>query len=166
MIRSHCQKLRVVEKLSGAHLLIPSESSLAVRAYFPCDLEDHSVASGYCKSDDFDNLHAFLNSFKLALVLFILPLDKQREQLDNPSSFLHRAQRLVRSVTISADANAVSRRICSIYCEKYTPLTSRFLDIIGQDYSRLSPIGHQKRYNDLDISLQCHEKEGSQTRLL
>jgi hypothetical protein len=139
MLRSHCQKLRVVEKLSGAHLLIPSESSLAVRAYFPCDLEEHSVVSD-CKSDDFDNLHAFLNSFKLALVLFILPLDKQREQLDNPSSFFHRAQRLVQSVTINADANAVSRRICSNSCEKSTPLTTRFLNITGQDYSHISSI--------------------------
>ena len=112
MLRSHCQKLRVVEKLSGgSHLLIPSEQpSIAIRAYFPCDLEELSPST--CQDDDdFDNLRTFLNSFKSALVMFILPLDKQREQLDNPNSFFHRAQRVLRSMTIeSVEANPVSSK--------------------------------------------------------
>jgi len=105
MLRSHCQKLRVVEKLSGAHLLIPSESSLAIRAYFSCDLEDLArrqteVANNEDENDDFDGLKAFMSSFKLVVVLFIIPgFEKQREQLDDDSSFFHRAQRLVRSLT-------------------------------------------------------------------
>ena len=119
MLRSHCQKLRVVEKLSGAHLLIPSESSLAIRAYFSCDLEDLArrqteVANNEDENDDFDGLKAFMTSFKLVVVLFIIPgFEKQREQLDDDSSFFHRAQRLVRSltsVTAKEQGNTVSRQ--------------------------------------------------------
>jgi hypothetical protein len=115
MLRPHCQKLRVVEKISGAHLMFPSESSLAVRVYFPCDLEDLLLLPARKKkkdngndndaNDDFDNLFSFLKSFRLALVLFILPQNKQRqEQLDNPSSYFHRAQRIVRSMTLQNNA--------------------------------------------------------------
>jgi hypothetical protein len=125
-------------------LLIPSlESSLAVRAYYlDCDdLEEFehnntnkdSAATStntQCGSrdDDFDNLAAFLNAFQLAVVLFIRTSSssssppsssssdqQQREQLDRPSSLFHRAQRLVRSVTLNVDPNTVSReseRVC------------------------------------------------------
>jgi hypothetical protein len=116
-------------------LLIPSsESSLAVRAYYlDCDdLEEfehnninkdstattNKQGGSGSGDDDFDNLAAFLNAFQLAVVLFILTSSSsppsssdqlQREQLDRPSSLFHRAQRLVRSVTLNDDPNTVSR---------------------------------------------------------
>jgi hypothetical protein len=93
----------VVQKLSGAHLLIKLEQSLAVRAYFSCDLKDRmeEESSTDSKTDDFDDLHSFLKTFKLAVIFFILPIEEQRQQLDDPQSFYHRAQRLVRNVTHS-----------------------------------------------------------------
>jgi hypothetical protein len=123
MLRPHCQKLRVVEKISGAHLMFPSESSLAVRVYFSCDLEDLLLRKKKDKDHDndnddddgdFDNLSSFLKTFRLALVLFILPQNKQRqEQLDNPSSYFHRAQRIVRSMTLQNAGNDSSDAVVS-----------------------------------------------------
>jgi hypothetical protein len=104
-LRLHCQKLRVVEKLSGAHLLLP-ESSLAVRAYYPCDLPSLEQEASKDAGGNLDGLQVFLQSFRLAVVLFVLPVEAQRAQLDNPQSIFHRAQRIVnqpsRTSTVSA----------------------------------------------------------------
>ena len=108
-MRLRCQKLRVVEKLSGAHLLLP-ESSLAVRAYYPCDLPSLQQQASKDAGGDLDGLQAFTQSFRLAVVLFVLPVEAQRAQLDNPRSIFHRAQRIVnqpnrtRTSTVSASA--------------------------------------------------------------
>lgn len=103
-MRLHCQKLRVVEKLSGAHLLLP-ESSLAVRAYYPCDLP--VLQQEASKDDgDLDGLQVFLQSFRLAIVLFVLPVEAQRAQLDNPQSIFHRAQRIVNQPSQSSTVGA------------------------------------------------------------
>ena len=113
-MREHCKKLRVVEKLSGAHLLFPAESSLAVRAYFPCDLQELSPTRKVdlhewpsC-DEDFDRLKAFINSFKLSVILFVLPSEQQRQQLDDIHSLFHRAQRLVHCSNLMSSDSAVS----------------------------------------------------------
>jgi hypothetical protein len=40
-LRPHCQRQRVIEKLNGAHIVIPGqgETTLALRAYYPIDLK-------------------------------------------------------------------------------------------------------------------------------
>jgi hypothetical protein len=127
---------------------------MAIRAYYPCDLEDLArppeaplsqgppqprrgkgskddagVApakvgaknskiekrngegdKGADDDDDFDNLQRFLRSFQLALVLFILPdVDIMMQQLDDTTSFFHRAQRVVRALSIQQNnAGSVS----------------------------------------------------------
>jgi hypothetical protein len=117
-LRLHCQKLRIVEKLSGAHLLLP-ESSMAVRAYYPCDLpslqKQQQASEDGDGDDNLDGLQAFLQSFRLAVVLFVLPPGQgvQRAQLDDPQSIFHRAQRIVNKPsrgipTVSAAAAAAA----------------------------------------------------------
>jgi hypothetical protein len=120
-LRLHCQKLRIVEKLSGAHLLLP-ESSMAVRAYYPCDLpslqKQQQASEDADADDDLDGLQAFLQSFRLAVVLFVLPPGQgvQRAQLDDPHSIFHRAQRIVNKPsrgipTVSAAAAAAAAAV-------------------------------------------------------
>lgn len=120
-MRSHCQRLIVKgTPLSGAHLLVASER-IAVRTYYPCDLQElreqeeeqkkrqtkarHGIteeSSGADCEDDFDGLSGFASSFQLALVLIIVPptntgrvqTESIAQQLDDIDSHFHRAQRL------------------------------------------------------------------------
>ena len=106
-LRQHCQKLRVHKKLSGAHILIPGESTLAIRAYYPIDLKRLETESYdknkvlqriHCEADepDVDGLQAFQKSFAMTVIFFVLSDDAElQRQLDNASSFLRRAQRLL-----------------------------------------------------------------------
>jgi hypothetical protein len=110
-----------VINLQGAHVLFPGESSLAIRAYTEGDMqdmdrqwppnvdcwkqwqthnnhlsnEDNKAVGAAADVEDFDGLRAFRNAFQMTVVLFILPLHKQREYLDNSSSLFHRAQRVM-----------------------------------------------------------------------
>ena len=88
------------KSLSGAHLLLTIEK-IAIRAYYPSDLEqiqDDNNNAG----DDFDGLSTFLKSFGRALVMFVLPQNSPifLQQLDDTSSYFHRAQRLMGEYTI------------------------------------------------------------------
>jgi hypothetical protein len=115
-LRAHCQKLRVIEKLSGgAHLLFPGESSLAVRTYYPSDLEALQAAEiphpramdddleGTC-TDDLEGLGAFQSAFRTTVVFFVLPHDVLTQQLDDPDSFLHRANRVLHATSSGANS--------------------------------------------------------------
>lgn len=94
--RNVSDRVKVVtkSKLSGAHFHCLKEH-MVIRAYYPVDLEELPPLSA--EEDDFDGMLAFLRTFKLAIVLFVLPPHKPifEQQLDNISSHFHRAQRLV-----------------------------------------------------------------------
>jgi hypothetical protein len=119
-LRFHCQRLIVKgTPLSGAHLLVASER-IAVRTYYPCDLQElqeqeeeqktwqkkarHGTTekSSGADEDDFDGLSGFFSSFQLALVFIIVPPTNNgkvhpasiEQQLDDIDSHFHRAQRL------------------------------------------------------------------------
>lgn len=121
-MRQHCQKLSVHEKLSGAHFVFPGESSLAVRAYYPADLQRLENASSVANADvynqrkdkaklleivhegneaDIDGVATFASHFRLALVLFVLPKDVQQAQLNRIDSFTNRSMRLLESQSTS-----------------------------------------------------------------
>ncbi len=89
LLRSYCQKIRVVERLYGeAHLLITKVantiSSLAIRV---CETEDESDDATVAK---------FFDSFQMAVVFFVLPTKHMHILLDDINSSFHRAQRLAR----------------------------------------------------------------------
>jgi len=110
--------VKVVKSLSGgAHLVFPSESSLAVRVYYPDDLQkihDNPVTSvhekenvpkmgrssnsGHGADDDFDGLLNFFTSFRYTLVLLVMDRENDSNQLHDVDSYFHRAQRLIRRV--------------------------------------------------------------------
>jgi hypothetical protein len=113
-LRAQCQRLRVVERLSGAHFLFPSgEISLAVRAYFVEDCQKLTTTAksdgndsdsrdlmqnlvewhqGVGLTEDIDGLSAFRNSFKYSLVVMVLDGGEQLRQLSQADSFFHRVQ--------------------------------------------------------------------------
>jgi hypothetical protein len=87
-------KIRVKEALSGAHFVFPSESSLAVRVYYPHDLDavrsrippgdnhiifgEEQVADSSNEGDgvcdvDVDGLLSFVATFRYALILAVIP---------------------------------------------------------------------------------------------
>jgi hypothetical protein len=112
-LRSQCEKIRVVEKLNGSHLLFP-QTPLAVRIYYPADIQrfeerlnqkKHSSAESIHQvlerwhagneNEDFDNLRDFLDKNGSTVIICVLPQDSI-DQFDNPDSFMHRVQRIVR----------------------------------------------------------------------
>ena len=111
----------MIEKggLSGAHLKFTKEN-IAVRAYYPCDIQELLLSSSSTNNDsgddddDFDDIETFLK-FQFALVLFILPNKSEiyQQQLDDTTSYFHRAQRLVmkHSIMSSNNKNATVRTI-------------------------------------------------------
>jgi len=106
LLRSHCRTIKVVESLAGgAHLLIPGVvgGSLAIRVYFPSDLEARTEGSTFGQS-----IATFLESYQLAVLLFILPADgpDRQEQLAHEDSPLHQAQRQVRENTFRSERAA------------------------------------------------------------
>jgi hypothetical protein len=94
--REVSDRVKVVTKpkLSGAHFHCVKER-IAIRAYYPCDLE--SLEPLPSDDEDFDGLNSFLKSFQLALVLFVLPVNDPmfQQQLNDITLHFHRAQRLV-----------------------------------------------------------------------
>lgn len=114
-LRTRCQKLRVVEKLNGAHFHFP-QANLAVRVYYPDDVKrfDAMLEQGQPSSgddiqkllskwhgsegpedgDDLDGLHAFRNHFKFTAVICVLPQGNM-VYLDRPDSFIHRVQQIM-----------------------------------------------------------------------
>jgi len=108
-LRAHCQKLRVIEKLSGgAHLLFPGESSLAVRVYYLSDLQALEAAVKtttrgrlvdilHAKEYDtgMDGLEAFHSAYRTTVVFFVLSGDVLKKQQQNPESFVRKACRVL-----------------------------------------------------------------------
>jgi len=116
-LRAHCQKLIVRERLTGAHFVFPGEPSLAVRVYYPINIQSQEKASSKVDNiatrqalklravhepsgannsgDDIDGIRTFCKSFKFSLILFILPRDSLEEQLERMDSFTNRVMHLV-----------------------------------------------------------------------
>lgn len=92
-LRPLCQKLRFVEKLSGAHLMLTGSPSLAVRIY---EIDDTTrLENEVVKGDkDADCLRTtFRDKFENSLCIFLLPSgEHQRDQLGRRDSFVSLAQ--------------------------------------------------------------------------
>jgi hypothetical protein len=103
-LREHCHKVRVTEKLSGAHLVFPSESSLAVRAYYPADLDAlrAKIAADVEGDQDVGGLAPFSTKFRNAMVVVVLPEDRTTEE-DSESSVLQHMQHLLETADPSSD---------------------------------------------------------------
>ena len=87
-MRHQSARLRMVDKLlGGAHLLLPvSETTIAVRAYYPKDLGDDQPQGDH-------GLVAFRDAFKYPIVFFVLPVGPvQQKALSDMNSFVNRAQ--------------------------------------------------------------------------
>jgi len=96
-LRPLSNKLRIVEKLSGAHLLISGVPSLAVRIYDVDDanrLENEVVNGDNDNRLDIDALRTtFRDKFENSLCIFLLPSgEHQRDQLGRRDSFVSQAQ--------------------------------------------------------------------------
>ncbi|GAX11907.1 hypothetical protein FisN_17Lh185 [Fistulifera solaris] len=83
-LRDYCEKMRVHTRLSGAHIILPCGTSLAIRAYYLHDLE-------CIKEDDLDGLPDFLEHFQTIVVFFVMPFATQQEAMADCSSFVRRA---------------------------------------------------------------------------
>ncbi|GAX13248.1 hypothetical protein FisN_17Hh185 [Fistulifera solaris] len=83
-LRDYCEKMRVHTRLSGAHIILPCGTSLAVRAYYPHDLDG-------IKEDDLDGLPDFLEHFQTIVVFFVMPFATQQMVMADRSSFVRRA---------------------------------------------------------------------------
>lgn len=105
-MRHHSSRLRVVEKLSGgAHLLLPgSDSTIAVRAYYPKVLErfDDSEDSRHERLHDdgtipdIDGIQAFRKAFKYSIIFCVCPPGPlQTKQASGVDSFFQHVQRLM-----------------------------------------------------------------------
>jgi hypothetical protein len=83
-LRDYCEKMRVHTRLSGAHIILPCKTSLAIRAYYPHDLE-------CIKEDDLDGLRDFLEHFQTIVVFFVMPFATQQVVMADRKSFARRA---------------------------------------------------------------------------
>lgn len=125
-MRKLSKRLRVVERLSGgAHLLIPSDSTIAVRTYYPPDLEILNENDD-CKAKteawnqgrllgDPENLAGFRDSYQFPFVFFILPSNKYiAKHLDRADSFVHQAQLIMNGWggTIRTEQSNVRKCLC------------------------------------------------------
>jgi len=96
-LRPLCQKLRVLEKLGGAHLMITGSPSVAVRIY---DVDDANRLENEVVNGDNDNrldvdglCTTFRDKFENSLCIFLLPSgEHQRDQLGRRDSFVSQAQ--------------------------------------------------------------------------
>ncbi|KAL7564128.1 hypothetical protein ACA910_021103 [Epithemia clementina (nom. ined.)] len=136
LLRSHCHRIKVVEKLNGAHLLIPMtfpskngevtvSKSLAVRFYSTSDISRLSLAADLSigtDSEELGGLQKFSNSFALSLVFLVLPetsslVNNDDEsilvsELETCNSWTRRAMDLVTSSTFPRnDAKSCCCRI-------------------------------------------------------
>ena len=96
-LRPLTQKIRVVEKLGGAHLFISGNPSLSVRIYDVDDairLENEVVKEDNDNRLDVDELcTTFRDKFENSLCIFLLPSgEHQRDQLGRRDSFVSQAQ--------------------------------------------------------------------------
>lgn len=87
-LRDYCEKVRVHTQLSGAHIIVPCGTSLAVRAYYPHDLER-------IHADALDDLPVFLEHFQTIVVFFIMPFAAQQAVMGDRNSFVRRAFDLI-----------------------------------------------------------------------
>jgi hypothetical protein len=130
--REVSERVKVVtkSKLSGAHFHCVKER-MAIRAYYPCDLE--SLVPLSPDDEDFDGLNSFLKSFQLALVLFVLPVNELifHQQLNDITLHFHRAQRLVGRLTIQGTVS--EDRSCRHVSLHHVPLTSSASFLPGQE---------------------------------
>jgi hypothetical protein len=105
-LREHSHKIRVTEKLSGAHLVFPSESSLAVRVYYPADLEAlraKIAAAEESNTDvDVDGLAQFSAKFRNAMVIVVLPEDGAAAD-DSESVTLEHLQHILETTEATHD---------------------------------------------------------------
>jgi hypothetical protein len=126
----------VARLLGGAHLLLPkvagTTSSLAIRIYD----DEHEIVNHH-QEDSRSTLDVFFQSFQMAVVFFILPQQEmQREQLDDPNSLFHYAQRVIRKENTTTVQQASSSRSivipkCTFSCRR-APLSSPYcLGILG-----------------------------------
>ena len=96
-LRPICNKLRIVEKLGGAHLMITGSVSVAVRVYSVDDanrLEERDLSDDENADGGVDRLRLFRDKFEHSLVIFILPTGQhQRDQLGRRDSFVSMAQK-------------------------------------------------------------------------
>jgi hypothetical protein len=103
-LRQHAQKVRVHNQLSGAHMIFPQEHGLALRVYYPVDLErlDKTAEAASNKNDDdqtksgtsatsspfprdesdLDGILKFTMHFQWPVIFFVLP-DVQRMMKDS-----------------------------------------------------------------------------------
>ena len=129
--------MKVVQKLNGAHLLIPMSfpskqgapvsKSLAIRFYSPKDLL-HLTSEFLDHEDDrdaerLDDLKRFVTSFALSLVVFVLPEETTSSmkantesilvsELQNPNSWSRRAMHHLTTPTALQDSNGTSSSTC------------------------------------------------------
>ena len=99
-LRSHCRKMKVNTRLSGAHMIVQNSDgapSISVRCYYPLDLERleqqqkrRGIQSDIKTGFD-DGLAEFVRHFQWTVVFFILPSDLQKTSLGDGSSFLRRS---------------------------------------------------------------------------
>jgi hypothetical protein len=130
-MRKVSKRLRVVERLSGgAHLLLPSHSSIAVRTYYPRDVERlnetidwtaaiEALSQGRLPEGDSDNIAGFRDGFQFPFVFFVQPAlsTATAEHLDRAGSFVHRAQMIMneqnKNVSTAAGVVAPPRPLTS-----------------------------------------------------
>jgi len=114
-LRPLSNKLRIVEKLGGAHLLISGSPSLAVRIYDVDDairLENEVVNGDNDNRLDVDGLHStFRDKFENSLCIFLLSSgEHQRDQLGRRDSFVSQAQQsLLHRDEITTEKKLVTR---------------------------------------------------------
>eukprot|EP00934_Nitzschia_sp_Nitz4_P004063 Nitzschia sp. Nitz4//scaffold175_size95217//78713//80063//NITZ4_004735-RA/size95217-augustus-gene-0.27-mRNA-1//-1//CDS//3329538975//4053//frame0 len=97
LLRPHCHKLKVVERLHGrAHLLFPKlqgcSNSLAVRVVDECDLVPPNDRTNSTMEEQLSvELQSFMEAFPWTVILFVLPT-RGVELLNDPKSLFHSVQ--------------------------------------------------------------------------
>ncbi|KAL7532477.1 hypothetical protein ACHAXR_004654 [Thalassiosira sp. AJA248-18] len=113
-LRPICQKIRIVEKLSGGAHLMFTGSRLAVRIYNTDDFSrlEGTASSNDEESDGVDGLRSFRDSYEYSIVFFVLPSGQhQRDQLGRRDSFVNTAQKSLLWRDKKADENGKKKRM-------------------------------------------------------
>ena len=119
----------VRERLTGAHFVFPGEPSLAVRVYYPINIQAQEKASSKVdnittrqalklravhepsvaneSANDIDGIRTFCMSFKFSLILFVLPRDYLKEQLERMESFTSRVMHLVEESCVDSETKVI-----------------------------------------------------------
>jgi len=142
-LRTQCRIMKVIEqkqKLNGAHFIFTKESGLAVRVYYPQDLQrmdeailkerpsnaeevyalleqwnsgDENAANA--KKQDIDGLRAFRKYFPFCFVIWIRPGEGGKAYLDRPDSILHRMQQIMCSFVDDPAVSMFAFILCRIF---------------------------------------------------